>query len=301
MIVLLLTVHVHAHIPFSGYTQFFLNMLLPTSRTHMSWDEYHRLDTIYGWMERMSIEHPKKTKLYKIGQSVEGRDLRVLRIGTRDGRFRRRQGRNKPAIFIEGGIHAREWISPASVTYMMDQLVNNPRLLSLTDEFDFYFLPVTNPDGYEYSHTNDRLWRKNRAKNPASFGICRGVDLNRNFGYRWGSGVNVFDPRPGSPLACMDTYIGPTAFSEPETQAVRDFILQRSGQIQAYFGFHSFGNYILYPWGSTSQRVHDWRDLEGLANVAEDAISRTAMSHRDWDSNGLNMGTYTVAQKSHRE
>ena len=87
------------------------------------------------------------------------------------------------------GIHAREWISPATVTYIIRDLVTNQRHDNMLDQYDFFILPVVNPDGYEYTHTTDRLWRKNRAGNPLTLGLCRGVDLNRNFGYKWAEDV----------------------------------------------------------------------------------------------------------------
>ncbi|KAK3610301.1 hypothetical protein CHS0354_029767 [Potamilus streckersoni] len=114
------------------------------------------------------------------GQSAEGRALKVLKVSL-PSRI------SKKAIIIDGGIHAREWISPASVIWMMDKLVFNPLsdpdVATLLNHFDFYLIPVLNPDGYEYSRTNDRLWRKNRRINSGS--TCIGVDLNRNFDYQW--------------------------------------------------------------------------------------------------------------------
>ncbi|KAJ8927854.1 hypothetical protein NQ314_019656 [Rhamnusium bicolor] len=83
------------------------------------------------------------------------------------------------AVWVDGGIHAREWISPATVTYIINQFVSNfesePKYIQ---NIDWYIAPLLNPDGYEYTHTIDRLWRKNRARS----GQCAGTDLNRNFG-----------------------------------------------------------------------------------------------------------------------
>lgn len=117
---------------------------------------------------------------------------------------------NLPAIWIDGGIHAREWISPAVVTYLIDYLVENSENL----EADFYILPVINPDGYEYTFVSDRLWRKNKRK--AGHSGCFGVDLNRNFGYRWGGKGTSND-------ICHEIFAGSGPFSEPETDAIRNF------------------------------------------------------------------------------
>ena len=92
-----------------------------------------------------------------IGQSYEGRDMRVLKV-CRGGCG------NKPAMWIDGGIHAREWISPASVMWVAKQLTEdlNAENDDLVAELDWYILPSANPDGYAYTQTNDRLWRRTR-------------------------------------------------------------------------------------------------------------------------------------------
>merc|ERR1712066_286187 len=135
---------------------------------------------------------------------------------------------DKPAIFIEGGIHAREWISPATVTFIMKQLVeNHQQNQDLIDFYDWYLLPVANPDGYEYTFTTNRLWRKNRS--PA-FGLgslllalCDGVDLNRNFGYKW-LRADTISPQGGTRINCAETYSGPGPFSEPESRNIANFV-----------------------------------------------------------------------------
>jgi len=266
----------------------------------MSWDSYQRVDTIYTWMDSLASRYPHKMKVDIIGRSWEGRELRVVTVGNRN----RRQFGPKPAIFIEGGIHAREWISPATVTFVLRELVTNPRHSQLLDQFDFFILPVVNPDGYEYSHTTDRLWRKNRAPNQEVFGLCRGVDLNRNFGYKWAHQLNIFDPRPASPIPCLDSYHGTSAFSEPESKAVRDFVMKNRARIQGYLAFHSFGNKILYPWGHTSKKTRDWKDLSEFANVAAEAIKENSAAQRRSFSDSFStdplVSSYTVSQQSIR-
>lgn len=81
-------------------------------------------------------------------------------------------------IFIEAGIHAREWIAPATATYLLDQLLrsNDPVIMDMAQNIDWYIVPITNPDGYEYTHTMNRNWRKSRS--PVSL-VCYGVDQNR--------------------------------------------------------------------------------------------------------------------------
>lgn len=227
----------------------------------MDWTHYHRIEVIYAWMDRLAAEHRDIVKLHKIGRTVEGRDILLIKIGVNTSP-------KKPGIFIEGGIHAREWISPASVTYLINELVLNPNLRDAIENFDFFVLPILNPDGYAYTHTTDRMWRKNRAQDSAlltTLTNCRGVDLNRNFGYKWGKVGLLENPQHGTSLPCLETYMGDSAFSERETQAVRNFILAHPRKFIGYVAFHSFGTKLMYPWSYANVKTHDWKELHNLA------------------------------------
>ena len=100
-------------------------------------------------------------------------------------------GATKWNAYIGGGIHAREWISPATAmyiaTYFTEMYGTDSELTAILDKVTFHIVPMQNPDGYEYSHTNERLWRKNRRDNG---GGVYGVDLNRNFDWQWGGESN---------------------------------------------------------------------------------------------------------------
>jgi murein tripeptide amidase MpaA len=123
-------------------------------------------------------------------------------------------------LFI--GIHAREWISPASVTYIINELIENRDAHGeAVRSVDWYILPVVNPDGYEYSHRVDRLWRKNRHVS----GHCTGIDLNRNFGYKWGGAGS-------SPEPCKEIFAGTRPFSEPESAAISNFVTSHAGSFK---------------------------------------------------------------------
>jgi murein tripeptide amidase MpaA len=122
-------------------------------------------------LDYLAQTYPDLCTVQTIGSSVQGKAIRVLKISNGNP--------GNKAIWMDGGIHAREWISPATVTFIINQFVSNfesePAAVQNTD---WYITPILNPDGYEYSHTRDRLWRKNRKGG----GQCAGVDLNRNFG-----------------------------------------------------------------------------------------------------------------------
>ena len=79
----------------------------------------------------------------------------------------------------------REWISPATCSYIMHEMVeNSSKYKILLNSFDVFIMPSMNPDGYEYTRTRDRMWRKTRSSNPGY--RCKGTDPNRNWGYNWG-------------------------------------------------------------------------------------------------------------------
>ncbi|KAH6947924.1 hypothetical protein HPB50_022100 [Hyalomma asiaticum] len=96
-------------------------------------------------------------------------------------------GSNRPVLWFDGGIHAREWVSPASLLYFLHKMTtgygSDSTITTLLQTFDFYIFPVVNPDGYAYTFTSDRLWRKNRSGGRRG---CRGVDPNRNFASAFG-------------------------------------------------------------------------------------------------------------------
>jgi len=182
------------------------------------------------------------------------RSLKVIKLAT---------GSGKRAIWIDCGIHAREWISPSTCIYFIDKLIREYNLAesvttSLLDHYEFHILPVHNPDGYEYTQIT-RLWRKNRSKNQGS---CLGVDLNRNYGFKWmvaGASSN----------ACSDTYAGPSPDSEPETKAVQAAINAKLGNWDAFITVHSYGQWAFTPWGWTTQLPADYTEqMDALTNTA---------------------------------
>jgi len=223
----------------------------------ISFDQFYRYGDIVDYANQLASDYPNLVKTQVIGTTSEGRDIVGLRISSGGNGSR-------PAVFLEAGIHAREWIAPAVALYILNQLVENyDSNKDLVDQVDWFVVPVTNPDGYEYTHTDDRFWRKNRYKVNA---FCKGIDANRNFGYHYGESGASTNP-------CDETYRGTGAFSEKESSAIRDFGSTARGRIHLYIALHSYGPYILYPWGYDEILSDDWEDLDALAQEMNRAVT----------------------------
>jgi len=190
---------------------------------------YHDYQSTYNWYAELARLHPGTTFVSSIGTSHQGRNIFAYRFGTP----------GKPQIFFQGLIHAREWITGAVVQYLTYHLLNTET--SYLANYEFIVVPIVNPDGYIYTWTNDRLWRKNRRNNGGSYG----VDLNRNYDSHWGEGGS-------SSIPSSDTYMGPSAASEPEIQAVTKYFLTNRNIIAA-IDFHSYSQLILRPYGWTTR------------------------------------------------
>ncbi|XP_059479901.1 carboxypeptidase B-like [Neocloeon triangulifer] len=229
----------------------------------LNWDAYHRATVIHDFLDYYAANYASLCTVTTIGNTYEKRPIKLIKISA-GGATKR------PAIFIDGGIHAREWIASATVSYIVKELVENrTRYSSFADAIDFHIVPLLNVDGYEYTQTKERLWRKNRTKRNTK---CVGVDVNRNFGYKWGGAG-------ASTSACSEIFRGPSAFSEPEAIAIRDYIMSFNvGFFNSYLSFHNFGQWILYPWGYAVMVPPDSADLQRVGNsgaAAMKALSQT--------------------------
>jgi len=232
----------------------------------MHWDNYQRYDTIIPWMEKLAADNPSFITLTNMGSSHEERKILMLKVGNSP------RGSETRAVWIDGGIHAREWIAVATATYLLDKIVTVFRdndtstcEARAVQAVDWYIAPLLNPDGYEYSHTNDRMWRKNRSPPPPG-SSCYGVDLNRNWDViGFGAGVTSSNP-------CAETYKGTAPNSEPETQVIAETIQKYKSSIRIYLTFHSYGQYWLTSFGYKTQLPVDNEKLVTLGRQAVDAI-----------------------------
>jgi len=229
----------------------------PGQRYAMDWDDYHDHDTLNAFIQALADANDF-AEIINIGQSYEGREMNVLAIT--------KAGPGAPNIWLEAGIHAREWIAPAVATFIVRELVEDyaehPEYL---DNINWYFIPSANPDGYAYSWEHDRLWRKTRSDHGSILG-CKGVDPNRNWGFHYGeSGV--------SHQKCSDTYCGPEAFSEPEMRNIRDFVQTLDPVPVLGHTFHSYSQLWLWPYGYAHNAYPpNYKENQQLAIDASDAL-----------------------------
>jgi carboxypeptidase T len=138
---------------------------------------------------------------------------------------------------------------------------DKPELAGLLAKRDVYIIPMVNPDGVEYDIATGQ-YRMHRKNARADQGGALGVDLNRNYGYHWGEGGSSAEPD-------SDIYHGPSAFSEPETQAVKKFVEDRLGTLKILLTFHSFSELILYPWGHKNGPIDDTRAQNAYETMAK--------------------------------
>merc|ERR1711970_1533656 len=223
----------------------------------MDWTAYHPIEDMHSYLDYLETTFDFVTT-ESIGKSYEGSDMRVAKV-CKGGCG------NKPAMWFDGGIHAREWVSPATATYMLMELVEHDEdHMDLTENLDWYILPVANPDGYLYTQNSDRLWRKTRSPNGGVL-HCHGTDANRNWGFHWNDGGASSNP-------CSDTYMGSEAFSEVENRNVRDFLSANKDLIKFYNNLHSYSQLVLLPWGWTTEKPDNYDDLYAVAQAGADAM-----------------------------
>lgn len=192
-------------------------------------EEYHTYEDMIDFVEEMAKKHDFVT-IEELGKTFEGRDMKLMKID--------KPGKDKTVIWIEAGIHAREWISPAVTLQIINDLLSGKDKQTL-ELYTFYIIVSMNPDGYEHSRLQDRLWRKNRSYNGND---CKGVDLNRNFDFHFAeSGV--------SPFPCSEVYPGEKGFSEKESSNVRDYLLDNKIVPDFAMCLHSYSQVWLYPYG----------------------------------------------------
>lgn len=222
--------------------------------------EFHNYSELVTALKKLQTDAPDIVAYEVIGKSLENRDIINIRISSDLPNSSKKAG-----ISIVGTHHAREHLSTEFPLMLAQYLVSeykkgNPEIKRLVEGREINIIPLVNPDGAEWdiSTGSYKAWRKNRRNNgDGSFG----VDLNRNYSYKWGTTGTSSNTR-------SDVYKGPTPFSEPETQAIKTF-LEKKTNVSIQVSFHTFSELILYPWGWTYAPLENTRDLQVHKTMAE--------------------------------
>jgi hypothetical protein len=222
----------------------------PAAQQPADWfADYKDYRAITERMIELATLAPDRVTMHGIGSSLDGRTIWALRIGN-----------GKTPMLINGTQHAREWISAMTTTCVADRLVReydkDPAIRAFVDGTELWIVPVVNPDGYQYSWSSDRYWRKNRRGG-------YGVDLNRNFSVGWGGSGS--SGRRGA-----QDYRGEAAFSEPESIALRDLAMREN--IALHVDFHSYSQLVLYPWNYAGQPAKDRDRLRAIGDRMASAM-----------------------------
>jgi murein tripeptide amidase MpaA len=210
---------------------------------------YHNYAEMTAVMNQVVSDHPSIARKVVIGRSYEGREIIAVKISDNVA-----TDEAEPEVLYNAQQHAREHLTQEMAIYLAnlftDSYGSDSRVTNVVNSRELWIVPTVNPDGSEYDIATGsyRMWRKNRQPNAGSSAV--GTDLNRNWAYNWG----CCGGSSGTPSS--ETYRGPSAFSAPETQVLRDFVLSRRvggvQQLKANIDFHTYSQLVLWPYGYTT-------------------------------------------------
>ncbi|HRZ80549.1 MAG TPA: M14 family zinc carboxypeptidase, partial [bacterium] len=238
--------------------------------------DYYDLDQIYERVDGLEKSSGGRAQVFVIGRSIEDREIKAVRISKNNS------DADLPEILLAGTHHAREWISyevPLSIAeFIVENMDSNPYVSDILERSVIWLVPVLNPDGYVYSRDQERYWRYNRRINPD---MTVGVDLNRNYDSSWMQVEYVHGTGP---------------FSEPETVAIRDLMKNSFEKpfengiksLDGLITYHSYGQMILYPPGSTNDPAEKSEYYNELASkMAELTFSECGSVYLVMQTSGL--------------
>lgn len=226
---------------------------LPSPLDFPKQDElFHNYTEMTAALKKLAETYPNYVEMTSIGKSHENRDIWALRI-TAD--VAQHKG-DRPAAIFMGGHHAREHLS-MEIPYLLAEYLltkanaQDQTIANYLATREIHIIPMVNVDGAEFdiASGNYKMWRKNRRNNGDG---THGVDLNRNYGFGWGTGGS-------SKSTDSDVYMGPSSFSEPETQAIKKYV-ESWTNINVLLSFHTFSELILYPWGHVYSAIGNAND-----------------------------------------
>mgnify|MGYP000501129693 FL=1 len=228
-------------------------------------------------IREIAARKPGIARVFSIGTSYEGRELWAAKVSDRVG-----TDEDEPEVLFDGGMHGREHLSTEMAVVLFRNLVvghgTDRRITDMVNRTEITIMFSLNPDGSEYDHASGtiRSWRKNRQPTPGSTEI--GTDINRNFGYRWGT-------NPLNALPSAWTYRGPAPWSTPEASAFKRYVDGRvvggEQQIRVHVTFHQYGRIVLYPFGYTTEAIPPDMDPEDHARLQTMATEMARLSDYD--------------------
>jgi len=231
------------------------------SPSEYNFEDYMPYDDLLTWLVSRANDCGDRCELFSIGQTYAGEDMMVIKITDGSG------DATKPGLWVDSGIHAREWIAFAMGCWFIDQLVDKDENRNdILNNYDVYILPALNVDGYRYTWTNERMWRKSRMPNDGS--SCIGTDLNRNFDHNFGGIGTSTNP-------CSETYHGGSAYSNVESGNVANYIENNepAGGWRSFLTLHSYGRLWMAPWGYSTERPPTWPELDRVGLCSVEALT----------------------------
>ncbi|KAI0016739.1 hypothetical protein F4780DRAFT_665229 [Xylariomycetidae sp. FL0641] len=211
--------------------------------------DYQPYSVINTWMRLLDSMFKGRglVRMISIGTSYEGRDIPALKVGKQQTEAARGHPHStRDTILITGGLHAREWIGISTVNYLawsfIKSIDKDPMVTKILEHFDLVFVPVMNPDGYQYTWEGDRLWRKSRQRTKMLY--CLGYDLDHAFGFKWDGAEHQDEP-------CNDSYGGDQPFQAVEAAQLANWAKNETKNGAKFVGFldlHSYSQQILYPF-----------------------------------------------------
>jgi carboxypeptidase T len=244
-----------------------IDNIIPTPAAFKVWTGSPNLGGYYTFaqmvtaMDNLVAAYPSIVQKFSLGTSVEGRDIWCIKISDNVAT----DETSEPEVLYMGLQHAREAIGGSSMIFLMQYLCENyaidSKIKDLVDNREIFIIPCMNPDGWEYNRSINPNggggWRKNRKiiAGTSTANYQYGVDLNRNWSVDW---ANCSAPIVGASSSCgsntktsiTETYWGSASFSEPETQAVRNFT--KTHHLVAMIDQHAYGPYYSLPFGRPS-------------------------------------------------
>lgn len=259
---------------------------------------YRDLAGVLARMQEIATAYPAIarvvdiTAVYNAPPTFEGRHLFALKISDNVA-----VDEDEPAMLIVSTHHAREIVTPVITLGAAERLTagyqTDQRITSAVNGHEIWIAPVWNPDGYNYVFTTDNLWRKNRRV----FGSGVGVDQNRNYSQGWGASC------AGSTSVSSETYKGPSAASEAETQTM--MIWSQRERFAKVIDYHSTGREVLYAYRCLSHPFTTWWQQQATALSQVSGYGGTVRvpsaegEHQEWQF--AQMGAYAFLIETHTE